>query len=74
MIIKKTDINSIFPIIINIIKQIFDEINKLPKSMFCKLYISELTVLVKVTIANLKDFSKPISSKTKKIVWKISYN
>ena len=35
--------------------------------MFCKLYISELTVLVKVTIANLKDFSKPISSKTKKL-------
>ena len=31
------------------------------------MYISELTVFVKVRIANLNDFSKAISSKTKKV-------
>ena len=30
-------------------------------------YIFEFTVLVKVSIDNLKEFSKPISSKTKKL-------
>ena len=67
MKIKKIDINSIFPIIIKIIKLIFDDNNKLLNSNFPKPYISEFTVLVKVKIDNLKDLSKPISSKTKKL-------
>jgi len=65
--IKKIDINSIFPIIIKIIKLIFDDINKLAKLKFCKLYISELTVLVKAKIDNLNDLSNPILSKIKKL-------
>ena len=56
MKIKKTDISSILPIIIKIIKAILEDINKSEKLRFCKLYISELTVLVKVKIDNLKDF------------------
>ena len=67
MKIKKNDINSIFPIIINIIKLIFDDVNKLSKSKLCKLYISELTVLVSVSIDNLNELSKPILSNTKKL-------
>jgi len=63
--IKKIDISSILPIIINIIKLIFEDINKLAKSKFCKSYISEFTVLVKVNIDSLKDLSKPTSSITK---------
>ena len=66
MKIKKTDISSIFPIIINIIKQIFEDVNRFEKLIFCKLYISELTVFVKANIESLNDFSKPILSKTKK--------
>ena len=67
MKIKKIDINSILPIIINKIKLIFEDVSKLLKFIFCILNISELTVLVKVKIDNLKDFSKPISSITKKL-------
>tara|TARA_B100000963_G_scaffold231249_1_gene201832 strand:- start:113 stop:478 length:366 start_codon:yes stop_codon:yes gene_type:complete len=65
--IKKIDINSIFPIIINKIKLIFEDVNRLAKLRFCILYISELTVFVKVNTDNLKDFSKPILSTTKKL-------
>tara|TARA_B100000941_G_scaffold172302_1_gene122806 strand:+ start:68 stop:433 length:366 start_codon:yes stop_codon:yes gene_type:complete len=65
--IKKIDTNSILPIIIKKIKLIFEDINKLLKSKFCKLNISELTVFVKVSIESLNDFSKPISSITKKL-------
>ena len=67
MKIKKTDISSIFPIIINKIKLIFDDVNRLAKFKFCILNISEFTVLVKVNIDNLNDFSKPILSTTKKL-------
>jgi hypothetical protein len=65
--IKKIDINSIFPIIIKIIKLIFELVNKLEKFKFSILNNSELTVLVKVSIDSLKDFSNPISSSTKKL-------
>jgi len=65
--IKKTDINSIFPIIIKIIKLIFEDVNKLAKFKLSKLNNSELTVFVSVRIDNLKDFSNPILSKTKKL-------
>ena len=67
MKIKKIDISSIFPIIIKIIKLIFEDVNKFAKFKFSILNNSELTVLVKVRIDNLKDFSKPILSKTKKL-------
>ena len=40
------------------IKLIFDDVNKLAKFKFCKLYISEFTVFVNARIDNLKDFSK----------------
>jgi hypothetical protein len=65
--IKKIDISSIFPIIINKIKLIFDDVNRFEKLKFSMLNISELTVLVKVKIDSLKDFSNPISSTTKKL-------
>ena len=67
MKIKKIDISSIFPIIIKIIKLIFEDVNKLLKLKFCRLYISEFTVFVKVSIDNLNDLSKPILSNTKKL-------
>ena len=67
MKIKKIDISSIFPIIINNIKLIFEDVNKLEKFIFCILNISELTVLVRVSIDNLNDFSKPILSTTNKL-------
>ena len=53
MKIKKIDISSIFPIIINKIKLIFEDVNRFAKLIFCILNISELTVLVKVNIDNL---------------------
>jgi hypothetical protein len=65
--IKKNDINSILPIIINKIKLIFEDVNRLAKFRFCILNISEFTVFVKVKIDNLKDFSKPILSTTKRL-------
>ena len=67
MKIKKIDISSIFPIIINKIKLIFEDVNRFAKFIFCKLYISELTVFVNARIDSLKDLSKPISSKTNKL-------
>ena len=66
MKIKKIDINSILPIIIKIIKLIFDDVNIFSKFKFGKLNISEFTVLVKAKIDSLKELSKSISSKTKK--------
>jgi hypothetical protein len=65
--IKKIDINSIFPIIINKIKLIFEDVNRFEKFRLCILNISEFTVLVKVKIDNLNDFSNPILSTTKKL-------
>ena len=41
--------------------------SKLPKFKYDKLNISEFTVLVKVRIESLNDFSKPILSNTKKL-------
>ena len=67
MKIKKTDINSIFPIIIKIIKLIFEDVNKFAKFKFPMLNNSELTVFVNVRIDNLKDFSKPMLSNIKKL-------
>ena len=67
MKIKKIDINSIFPIIIKIIKLIFEDVSKLEKFKFAILNNSELVVLVKVRIDSLKDFSKPILSNIKKL-------
>ena len=61
------DINSIFPIIINKIKLIFEDVNRLEKFKFCILYISEFTVFVKVNIDSLKDLSNPILSNTKRL-------
>ena len=60
MKIKKIDINSILPIIIKIIKLIFEDVNKLEKFKFCNPYISELTVFVK---ARIESSTKVISSK-----------
>ena len=67
MKIKKTDISSIFPIIINKIRLIFEDVNRFVKFTFCILNISEFTVFVRVNIDNLNDFSKPMSSITKKL-------
>ena len=67
MKIKKIDISSIFPIIINKIKLIFDDVNRFAKFKFCILNISEFTVFVRVSIDNLKDLSNPISSITKRL-------
>ena len=58
------DINSIFPIIIKIIKQILVELKKLIKFIFDKPYNEELVVLVIVKIDILNEFSKLILSKT----------
>tara|TARA_B100000674_G_C37063198_1_gene568202 strand:+ start:187 stop:477 length:291 start_codon:yes stop_codon:yes gene_type:complete len=65
--IKKIDISSILPIIINKIKLILDDVNRFEKLRLCMLYISEFTVLVKASIDNLNDFSNPILSITKKL-------
>ena len=67
MKIKRIDISSIFPIIINKIKLIFEDVNRLEKFIFCILYISEFTVFVKVNIDNLNDFSNPILSTTNRL-------
>ena len=56
--IKKKDISSIFPITINKIKKIFDDVNKLKKSTLSKPNKLELTVFVIVRIESLKDVSK----------------
>jgi len=62
LIIKKTDINSIFPIIIKIIKLNFEDVNKLAKLTFSTSYIEDVVVLVIVKIDSLNDFSKSILS------------
>ena len=62
MIIKKTDINSIFRIIIKIIKLNFEVVNKLAKLTCPISCIEEIVVLVIVKIDNLNDFSKSILS------------
>jgi hypothetical protein len=62
LIIKKTDINSIFPIIIKIIKLILEVVIKLAKSIFSIPNIAELVVFVIVKIDNLNDSSKLILS------------
>ena len=49
------------------IKLIFDDVNKLAKFKFCKLYISEFTVFVKVSIDNLNELSNPILSRIRKL-------
>ena len=49
------------------IKLIFDDVNKLAKFKFCKLYISEFTVLVNVSIDNLNELSNPILSRIRKL-------
>ena len=67
MKIKKIDISSIFPTIIKNIILNFEDVNKLIKFIFSILNISELTVLVNVRMDNLKDFSNPILSTTRKL-------
>ena len=49
------------------IKLIFDDVNKLAKFKSCKLYISEFTVFVKVSIDNLNELSNPILSRIRKL-------
>ena len=61
----KIDINSIFPIIINIIKNIFVLSKKLVKLILSNPYNVELVVLVSVSMDNLNEFSKFILSRTK---------
>ena len=65
MIIKKTDISSIFPIIIKIIKLNFEVVSKFAKSIFSIPNIAEVVVFVIVKIDNLNDFSKSILSTIK---------
>ena len=67
MIIKKIDINSILPIIIKVIKTNLEDVSSFEKEKFCKLYNSEFTVLVNVSMDNLNDLSKPMLSNTKKV-------
>ena len=62
MIIKKIDISSIFPIIINIIKLILEVVSKFIKFVFSIPNIGELVVFVIAKIDNLKDSSKSILS------------
>ena len=59
-----TDINSIFPIIINIIKNNFVLFKRLEKLISLTPYNDELVVLVRVNIDNLNEFSKFILSRT----------
>jgi hypothetical protein len=65
LIIKKTDISSIFPIIIKIIKLNFEVVSKFAKSISPIPNIGEIVVFVIVRIDNLNDFSKPILSTIK---------
>ena len=58
LISKKIDINSIFPITINKIKENLDDVNKFEKFISCRPYKLESTVFVIVKIDNLKEFSK----------------
>tara|TARA_B100001057_G_scaffold467549_1_gene525808 strand:- start:66 stop:329 length:264 start_codon:yes stop_codon:yes gene_type:complete len=61
----KIDINSIFPIIINIIKNNLVLSKRLVKLILSNPYNEELVVLVSVSIDSLKEFSKLMLSKTK---------
>ena len=70
MIIKKRDINSIFPITINKIIDNLDDVNKLEKIISSKPYKFEFTVFVIVKIESLKEFSK-LSSPAVKMLDKI---
>ena len=65
MIIKKTDISSIFPIIIKIIKLNFEVVSKFAKSISLIPNIVEVVVLVIVKIDSLNDFSKSMLSTIK---------
>ena len=65
MIIKKTDISSIFPIIIKIIKLNFEVVSKLAKSIFSIPNIAEVVVLVIVKMDNLNDFSVTLTTPIK---------
>ena len=68
--IKKNDNSSIFPITINKIKNILDDVNKLKKSMLFKPNKLEFTVFVIVSIESLKELSK-LSPPAVKILDKI---
>ena len=61
----RIDINSIFPIIINIIKNNFVLFNRLVKFISLTPYNDEFVVFVSVSIESLKEFSKFILSKTR---------
>jgi hypothetical protein len=58
LIIKKIDINSIFPITINKIIKILEDVNRLRKSISSSPYKLELTVFVIVRIESLNELSK----------------
>ena len=60
----KIDINSIFPIIINIIKNNFVLFKRLAKLMSLTPYNEEFVVFVNVSIDSLKELSKLMLSKT----------
>ena len=63
MININTDINSIFPIIINIIKNNFVLVKRLEKLISLTPYNEELVVFVSARIDSLNEFSKLILSK-----------
>ena len=65
MIIKKKDISSILPTIINIIKLILELVNKLAKLILVSPNNSDVVVLVKVNTESLKECSKFKLSKIK---------
>jgi hypothetical protein len=56
--IKNRDINSILPITINIIINIFDDVSKLKNSISFKPNKLEFTVFVIVSMESLKELSK----------------
>ena len=60
----KIDINSIFPIIINIIKNNFVLFKRFAKLILLTPYNEEFVVFVNVSIDSLKELSKFMSSKT----------
>jgi hypothetical protein len=62
LIIKKKDINSIFPIIINNIINNLELVSKLLKSIAVIPYNPDIVVFVRVRKDNLNEFSKLISS------------
>ena len=68
MISKNKDISSIFPIIIKIIKDIFELVKSLEKSIASKPYKFEAFVFVNVSRDNLKELSKLILLKLNKEV------